>query len=192
MPKIRVEQKQGESGDALELVEDEGVKAWGAHTELLVVGQPHPRLEGREKVTVRARYASDVPLPGQLYARVLRSPPPHARIRRIDVSRVEKAPGVHAVICSANAPHMPWYEEGVLFETTVKFVGDEVAAVAAESEELAEDALRLIEVDYEPLPFVTSVEEALRPGAPKIHDAGNIAGEPQIYERGDPEAGLRE
>ncbi len=192
MPKLRVEQKLGKNGAAIQVVEEEGVRSWGQDADLVVVGQPHPRLEGREKVTGRARYASDVRLPGQLYARVLRSPHPHARIRSIDISRAEKAPGVHAVICAANVPHIPWYEEGVLFESTVRLVGDEVAAVAAESEELAEDALGLIEVDYEPLPFVTSIEEALRPGAPKVHDTGNIAGEPKTYERGDPEAGLRE
>jgi xanthine dehydrogenase YagR molybdenum-binding subunit len=190
--KIRVEQKQGQNGDEIQLVEEEGVRAWGPQTELLVVGQPYPRLEGREKVTGRARYASDVRLPGQLYARVLRSPYLHARIRRVDISKAEQAPGVHAVICAENAPRIPWYEEGVLFETRVRFVGDEVAAVAAESEELAEDALRLIEVDYEPLSFVTTMDEALRPDAPEVHDGGNVAGEPETYQRGDPDAGLRQ
>jgi xanthine dehydrogenase YagR molybdenum-binding subunit len=190
--KIRVEQKQGENGDEIQLIEEEGIRAWGPQTDFFVVGQPHPRLEGREKVTGRARYASDVRLPGQLSARVLRSPYPHARIRRIDVSKAEQAPGVHAAICAENVPRIPWYEEGVLFETRVRFVGDEVAAVAAESEELAEDALRLIEVDYEPLSFVTTMDEALGPGAPELHEGGNVAGEPESYQRGDPDAGLRE
>jgi CO/xanthine dehydrogenase Mo-binding subunit len=192
MPKLRIKQTQGENGNEIEFVEEEGARNWNAQTDLVVVGRPHPRLEGREKVTGRAHYASDVRLPGQLYARVLRSPFPHARVRRIDVTKAEQAPGVHAVISSANAPHIPWYEEGALFESTVRFVGDEVAAVTAESEELAQDALRLIEVDYESLPFVTSIEEALRPGAPEVHEGGNIAGEPKTYERGDPDAGLRQ
>ncbi|MBW3634566.1 MAG: xanthine dehydrogenase family protein molybdopterin-binding subunit, partial [Chloroflexi bacterium] len=194
MPKRRVEQKQGQNGDEneIQLVEEEEVSAWSSQTDLQIVGQSHPRLEGREKVTGRARYASDVRLPGQLYARVLRSPYPHAHVRRIDVSKAEQAPGVHAVVSAANVPDIPWYEEGVLFESTVRFVGDEVAAVAAESEELARDALRLIEVDYEPLSFVSSIEEALRPGAPTVHEGGNIAGEPKTYQRGDPDAGLRQ
>jgi xanthine dehydrogenase YagR molybdenum-binding subunit len=192
MPEIRVKQKQGQDGTEIELIEEEGVRAWPPDAELRVVGQPHPRLEGREKVTGRARYSSDVRLPGQLYARVLRSPHPHARISAIDINAAERAPGVHAVICKENVPHIPWYEEGVLFESTVRLVGDEVAAVAAESEEQAEDALCLIEVAYEPLPFVSTIAEALRPDAPHVHDQGNIAGEPQFYERGDPEAGLRE
>ena len=72
----------------------------------------------------------------------------------------------------------------------MRFVGDEVAAVAAETEEIAEDALRLIEVEYEPLPFVADLEAALRPDAPKLREGGNIAGEPKVYERGDVEAGL--
>lgn len=192
MPEIRVKPKQGENGTELELIEDEGVRAWAPDADLQIVGQPHPRLEGREKVTGRARYASDVRLPGQLYARVLRSPHPHARIVSIDISEAERAPGVHAVIHAGNVPRIPWYEEGVLFESTVRFVGDEIAAVAAESEEQAEDALRLIEVEYEPLPFVSTIEEALAPDAPWVYDDGNIAGEPKTYERGDPDAGLRD
>ena len=194
MPKLRVEQKTNENGEAneIQLVEEEGVGAWPSQAELHIVGQPHPRLEGREKVTGRAQYASDVRLPGQLYARVLRSPFPHAHVRRVDVSKAEQAPGVRAVISAANVPHIPWYEEGALFESTVRFVGDEVAAVAAESDELAQDALGLIEVDYGALPFVSSIEEALRPGAPNVHQGGNIAGEPKSYQRGDPDAGLRQ
>ena len=192
MPKLQIAPKQGEDGAEFAVIEDEGVPAWDAETALTIVGQPHPRLEGREKVTGRARYASDVRLPGQLYARVLRSPHPHARVRGIDISQAERAPGVHAVVCAENVPRIPWYEESVLFESTVRMVGDVVAAVAAESDELAQDALRLIDVDYEPLPFATSIAAALRPDAPRIHDGGNIAGEPVTYERGDPERGLRE
>ncbi len=195
MAKLHIEPKQseeGEDGAEFQVVEDEGILAWDADSELLVVGQSYPRLEGREKVTGRARYSSDVRLPGQLYARVLRSPYPHARIRNIDITKAEQSPGVHAVICAANVPRIAWYEESVLFDATVRLVGDEIAAVAAESDELAQDALRLIEVDYESLPFVTTIEEALRPDAPKVHDGGNIAGEPTTYERGDPESGLHE
>ena len=194
MPKLRVEQKQSENSDEneIQLVEEEAVGGWDSRADLRIVGQSHPRLEGREKVTGRAQYASDVRLPRQLYARVLRSPFPHALVRHIDVAKAERAPGVHAVVSAENVPHIPWYEEGALFESTVRFVGDEVAAVAAESEELAQDALRLIEVDYEPLPFVSSIGEARRPGAPKVHDSGNIAGEPKTYQRGNPDGGLRQ
>jgi CO/xanthine dehydrogenase Mo-binding subunit len=152
MPILHVEEQAGEGGDkALKVVESANVAPWGADAEFVVVGQRHPRVEGAEKVTGRARYTYDVRLPGQLYARVLRSPHPHARIARIDTSRAEALPGVHAVLSVANAPDMAWYQESRLFDRTVRFVGDEVAAVAADSEEIAEDALRLIEVVYEPL-----------------------------------------
>lgn len=123
-----------------------------------VTGAPCPRLEGGEKVTGRAQYACDVRLPGQLYARVLRSPVPHARISRIDASRAAALPGVHAVLSVANAPEIEWYEGTRLFDRHVRFHGDEVAAVAAESEELAEDALRAIDVDFEPLPFAIGMD----------------------------------
>jgi CO/xanthine dehydrogenase Mo-binding subunit len=137
------------------------------------------RVEGPEKVSGKAKYACDIRLEGQLYARVLRSPLPHARIKRIDASRAQALPGVHAVLSSANAPDIEWYETSRLFDRTLRFVGDEVAAVAADSEEIAEDAVRLIEVDYEALPFKTGLDDGER-------------GEPQVKSRGDLERGMRE
>ena len=135
------------------------------------------RLEGADKVTGRARYASDVRLPGQLYARILRSPHPHARIVRVDPSRAEALPRVHGVLSSANAPDMSWYQDSRLFDSTVRYIGDEVAAVAAESEDIAEDALRLIEVQYLPRAFDTGEGEPVRS---------------KLQERGAAEGGLRE
>ena len=144
-----------------------------------VTGEPHPRLEGGEKVTGRAEYSSDVRLPGQLYARVLRIPLPHARISRIDMTRAQSLPGVHAVLSIANAPEIDWYENTRLFDRTLRFNGDEVAAVAAESEELAEEALLAIDVEYEPLPFAVTIDAGMR-------------GEPVVEARGDAARGLRE
>ena len=129
------------------------------------------RLEGREKVSGKARYASDVRLPGQLYARVLRSPHPHAKVLRVDTSRAEALGGVHAVVSSSNGPDISWYEDSRLFDSTVRFIGDEVAAVAAESEELAADALRLIEVQYLPLAF--DVVDG-KPADTKVQERGNV------------------
>jgi len=129
------------------------------------------RREGREKVTGTAKYSTDVRLPGQLYAKVLRSPHPHARIVAVDTSRAESLGGVHAVISSVNAPDITWYEDSRLFDTTVRFIGDEVAAVAAESEEIAEDALRLIRVDYLPLAFDVSDG---KPAESKVQERGNV------------------
>jgi CO/xanthine dehydrogenase Mo-binding subunit len=193
MPILHVEKQAGAEGDeTLKVVELGSVAAWEADARFTVVGQPHSRVEGAEKVTGRAQYTYDIRLPGQLYARVLRSPLPHARITHIDTARAAALPGVHAVLSSANAPEIAWYEESRLFDQTVRFVGDEVAVVAAESEEIADDALRLIEVDYQPLPFVVDIAAALQPNAPYLYEPGNIAGEPQVYKRGDIEAGFRE
>lgn len=191
MATIQVSQQGTGDETTVEVVEEDRLQSWPKDGSLAIVGKAHPRLEGNEKVTGRARYTYDVRLPGQLYARVLRSPHPHARIERIDTSAAERLPGVYAVLSSANAPDIAWYDESVLFDTTVRMIGDEVAAVAAESEEIAEDALRLIEVTYTPLPFVTDLEAALEPDAPKVWEGGNITEEPKVYDRGDADAGLK-
>ena len=193
MPTMHINKlRNGESaGEEYQIIETTGLPDWQTDAELAIVGRPLPRVEGTEKVTGRARYAADIRLPGLLYARVLRSPLPHAHIRHIDTTRAAALPGVRAVLSAANAPEIPWYQDGVLFERTLRFVGDEVAAVAADTEEIAEDALRLIEVEYEALPFVIDLDAALQPDAPKLRESGNIAGEPSIYQRGDLEAGFQ-
>jgi xanthine dehydrogenase YagR molybdenum-binding subunit len=185
--------REGKDESTIDVEEKQTLASWPVDAQLGVVGTPQPRREGPEKVTGRARYSYDIRLPNQLYARVLRSPYPHARIRRIDTRRAEQLPGIHAVLSSANGPDIDWYEEKCrLFATTLRFVGDEVAAVAAESEEIAEDALRLIEVEYEPLPFVLELEQAGQDGAPLVHPgkSRNRIDEPKVYSRGDPEQGL--
>ncbi|HEX2677569.1 MAG TPA: molybdopterin cofactor-binding domain-containing protein, partial [Polyangiales bacterium] len=140
-----------------------------------VVGRPHPRVEAPEKVTGRARYSADVRLPKQLQGRIVRSPHPHARILRVDTSAARALPGVHAVISSADAPAIRWYENSLLFDTTVRFIGDEVAALAAETEELAEDAARLIRVEYEVLPFKVALQEGAR-AKREVTRRGDLAG----------------
>src|SRR6266536_5964589 len=139
-----------------------------------VIGAPIPRIEGPEKVTGRALYAADISLPGMLWGKILRSPYPHARIQRIDASRAWSVPGVRAVVTGQDVPghyigkilrDMP-----VLCWDRVRYIGDRVAAVAAETPEAAEEALGLIEVDYEDLPAVFDPLEALRPEAPLLHD----------------------
>ena len=192
MTNFRVD-RQGTGEDVtVSIIEEDGVTSWPEQAPLDVVGKGHSRLEGREKVTGRAQYTYDVRLPRQLYAKVLRSPHPHARIVSIDTSAAEQLPGVHAVVSSANSQEIPWYDDSYVFDTTVRLIGDEVAAVAADSEDIAEDALRLIEVTYETLPYVTDLDAALEPDAPKLREGGNIAQEPKVYDRGDAEAGLRE
>ena len=164
------------------------------------VGMPYPRVDARERVTGQAQYTGDITVPEMLYARVLRSPHPHARITRIDTIRAREMTGVHAVltreqcdvIWSSGDSHNPRY----LFNNPVRFVGDPVAAVAAVDRHIAEAAIKAIDVEYEPLAFVLDEEEALSPGAVEVQPGGNLSprrdGEqlPEIYQRGDLDAGF--
>ena len=153
------------------------------------IGQSVARGEGADKVTGRSVYAADVSLPGMLWGQALRSPFPHARIVGIDVSRAKAAPGVRAVITAADLPDalvgrrlrdMP-----VLARDVVRFVGEKVAAVAADDPAAAEEALLLIDVEYEELPAVFDAADAMSPGAPELHPAmSDYAGLPQ------PESGI--
>ena len=167
---------------------------------LSVVGRSRPRIDALERVTGAARYTGDVKLPGMAYARVLRSPHPHARITRIDTRRAREMPGVHAVLARENCDTI-WgsgdqQNPRYLFNNPVRFVGDPVAAVAAVDRHVAEAAIQAIEVDYEPLDFVLDPEEAVQPGAVEIQPGGNLSrrrdGEalPDTYRRGDVDAGL--
>lgn len=183
---------EGKYYDRFAIVEEQESKL-GPLTEARLVGKGEPRVDGLERVTGRAVYTFDVQLPGMLYARVLRSPHPHARIKHVDVSRAAALPGVRAVISHDNVPATPWIDNRQLFDPVVRFAGDEVAAVAADNEYVAEDALELIAVEYETLSFVVDGEEALRPGAPQVHPAGNlVGGKPKTYERGDVQRGFAE
>ena len=138
-----------------------------------LIGKRIPKLDAPEKASGKTRYIHDIDLPGQLHARILRAGEVHARILSIDTSAAKALPGVHAVITAADVPwqrpigvakdHLP------LKTDRVRSPRDEIAAVAAESVEIAETALRLIKVTYEPLRAVTGVEQALQPGAPPLH-----------------------
>ncbi|MDQ3167923.1 MAG: xanthine dehydrogenase family protein molybdopterin-binding subunit [Chloroflexota bacterium] len=187
----QVERQEGEDGEVtLSVAEGTPLSPWDAGAALRIVGTPRTRLEGIEKVTGSAQYAYDVRLAGQLYAGILRSPHPHARLTRVDTSAAAALPGVHAVISLADAPDIDWYDDSKLFDPTLRFAGDEVAAVAAEDEDIVADALRLVVAEYEPLPFAIDIVAALAPGATPIHEGGNVESE-KTYERGDVEAGLR-
>lgn len=142
--------------------------------ETKVVGTSHPRLEGREKVLGQAIYIDDMSVPRMLHGRLLRSPHPHARIVRIDTSAALAFPGVRAVLTAADLPdrrHGPFVADApILARGVAKHIGEPVAAVAAESLEIAELALELIEVTYEALPSVLDPDAALEPGSPLVHD----------------------
>ncbi len=167
---------------------------------LTTVGGVTPRIDAPERVTGQARYTGDIQLPAMLYGRVLRSPHPHARLRRVDTRAAARLPGVRAII-SRDTCDVVWTSgdsrnDRFLFNNPVRFVGDAVAAVAAVDRHTAEEALEAIVVDYEPLEFVLEPEEALRPGAVDIHPGGNLAPDgrgahaPDTYARGDLDAGF--
>src|SRR5438552_14559533 len=144
-----------------------------------VIGQPLPKIDAWGKVTGETRYADDLVLPRMAYAKLLRSPHPHALIKRIDTSRARAVPGVYAVITGHDLPRVKFgilpvsQDEEALCTEKVRMVGDAVAAVAAVDEETAERAAELIEVDYEPLRPLMSIEEALAHPEVRIHEYGD-------------------
>ncbi|MCP4900661.1 MAG: xanthine dehydrogenase family protein molybdopterin-binding subunit, partial [bacterium] len=150
------------------------------------------------RVSGTAVYPHDVSLPDMLHGAILRCPHPHAKVVRIDTATAEKMPGVRAVLtASSQGADLPWYQRGEtvygqLFDSHCRHEGEEVAAVAADTPQQAMDALRVIDVEYEVLPFVIDDEVALTPDAPLVHDSGNTVGEPRVRERGDIEAGWAE
>src|SRR5262245_59871387 len=173
-----------------------------AQKEFSVVGKRIPRIDAYERVTGQAQYTGDIQLPGMLYARVLRSPHPHAKIVGIDTSKAEKLPGVKAIAHYENAK-VKWSSGGrthprFIFNNPVRYVGDPVAAVAATDRHTAEDALKLIAVQYEKIPHVLDANEALKPDAPKITPNGNLsvgkgaASAPIEESWGDVEKGFQE
>ncbi len=176
--------------------------------ELSYIGKPIPPRDGPVKATGAAEYTVDITLPGMLCGKILRSPHPHARIVNIDTTRAERLPGVKAVVTARDSlkikhgfvetPRYPADQYPIAVDR-VRHVGEEVAGVAAVDEETAEEALRLIEVEYEELPAVFDVEEAMKPGAPEIHPSHpkvsapymNIGGKTETS-WGDVEKGFQE
>jgi len=142
-------------------------------TSFSAIGQPVTQEEGPEKVSGKALYAADLLLPGMLWGKVLRSPYAHAHILRIDTARARQVPGVHAVLTGQDLPDRRvgrlLRDIPVLARDRVLFVGEKVAAVAAETLEAAEEALALIDVSYEELPPVFDPEEAMHSLAPTLH-----------------------
>jgi xanthine dehydrogenase YagR molybdenum-binding subunit len=151
--------------------------AWPTKPRLL--GTAVKRLDGPDKVTGRARYTYDINRPGMIYGKIVRSPHPHARVVAVDLSAAEKAPGVKAVLA--------YREPG----TQVMYQGDPVAGVAADTEEHAQDAARLVKVQYEPLPHLASVEQAMAATAPAVFPNGNTR-TGSAEETGDLDAGFKQ
>ncbi len=155
----------------------------GVISNYSVVGKRVPRTDSVPKVKGEAKFSADLYLPGMLYAKVVRSPYAHAKILNIDTSRAEKLPGVRAIITGRDAIPYRWgvfaYTRDMQFlpADKARFFGQEVAAVAAINEEIAQEAVDLIKVEWEPLPHVLDAEQALLEGAPQLHDdkPGNVS-----------------
>ncbi len=139
-------------------IPDDELQPWDADSQLRVVGKAVPRVDAYDKVTGKAQYTRDLKLPGLLYGVVVRSPYAAARVRKVDTSAAEKMPGVRAVY--------------VLDRGQVRFQGHELAAVAADTLEQAEDAVRAVKVEYEPGPFVVTLAQAMREDAPVVMPGG--------------------
>ena len=145
---------------------------------LRIIGKGERRVDGLGKVTGRAKFAADYNVGHQLYGKVLRAEHPHARILRIDTAAAKRLAGVEAVLTGQDIPGekaigIVVKNQAILASDKVRYLGDGVALVAAATREIAEAALRLIKVDYEPLPVVSDPEEALAPDAPRIHGEDN-------------------
>lgn len=156
------------------------------------VGQSAQRVDAVKLALGKPAFADDFPVSGMLYGKILHSPHAHARIKRIDISRARKLKGVHAVLTYHDLPAVrfttagqsypePSPHDALVLDSKLRFVGDRVAAVAAETEEIAERALALIDVEYEVLPAIFEMADALKAGAPRIHDEADASGPLGIY-----------
>ena len=149
------------------------------------VNRAVPRIEGADKVSGNMRYAADLPFPAALSAKMLRASLPHARILGIDTSKAARLPGVRGIITGADVAGvmvgLRMKDMPLLAQERVRYAGEPVAAVAADSDDIAEEALGLIDVQYQELPFVTDPLEAIRPGTPLLHE--NPAGYKNAPER---------
>lgn len=145
-------------------------------SELNIVGKREPMLDAWEKATGKAKYTDDLSMPGMLYGKILRSPLPHAKILKVDLTEALKVPGVKDAISGRDIPKRKYgivpkaKDEYALAIEKVRYIGDEVAAVVATSLEAAEEAISKIKVEYEELPAVFDPLEAMKPGAPAIHE----------------------
>lgn len=165
--------------------------------DYVVVGKRVPKIDGPVIVTGKALYSVDDQVPGMLYGKILTSPHAHASIKRIDVSKAAALPGVRATLTYQDTLPVAYKDQLRVLDSKVRYVGDEVAAVAAYTEEIADEALRLIEVEYDVKPAVFDPEEALKPGAPLLYEdndlfpGGNLINNTVYkYENGDIEKGF--
>ncbi|MFF2876001.1 xanthine dehydrogenase subunit D [Gottfriedia sp. NPDC057991] len=154
------------------------------------------RPDGLSKVSGEMKYLTDLSFPNMLYGKVLRSTEPHAEILSISIEEAEKLSGVRAIVTYKDIPGLNGFglifpDQPVFCKDRVRYVGDAIAAIAADTEEIAEQALHLIKVEYRKLPVIDSPELALRLDSPKLHEQGNILHQSK-YQKGDVEQGFRD
>ena len=174
IPTVRMKAKAGFEGKPVEMdinPAEGDLKPWDLDTKFDVMKGRYPRIEGPLKVTGKAKYTYDIKLPGMLWGRMVGAAVPHAEVVKIDTSKAERLPGVKAV----------WTTES----RTVRFAGQDIAAVAATTPEIALDAARLIEVTYNEKPFITDLEKAMEAGAPPVYSPEQVPGSSQIPRNGN-------
>jgi CO/xanthine dehydrogenase Mo-binding subunit len=159
-----------------------------------IIGKPERRVDAWGKVTGRAKFAEDYGVAHQLWGKVLRAEHPHAKILKVNTTRAKQLPGVEAVLTAKDIPGSQMFgivvkNQAILATDRCRYLGDGVALVAAQSREIADEALAMIEVEYEPLPVVSDPEYAMKPGAPLIHEEGNIFVHHKVR-KGDVEEGF--
>jgi xanthine dehydrogenase YagR molybdenum-binding subunit len=158
------------------------VASWPPANERKLIGKSIKRQDGPLKSRGAAKYSYDIIRPGMLYGRLLDSPHPHARVKAIDLSAAQKLPGVRAVLALKDTANPD--------AAKVMYAGEEVAAVAATTEEIAADAIRLIKVEYEVLPHLATIEQARKAEAPLVFPKGNVS-QPAVQQEGDADAALK-
>src|SRR5512143_2682847 len=165
---------------------------WGDDAELHVVGQRVPRMDAIEKVTGDARYTADIQLAGMLHVALLRAPVARGRVTALDISPALTLPGVRGGLTIDDVPDIKL--DGVrLFDRAIHYANQPVAAICADTIEIAERALRAIVITIEADPHVITAEQALAPGAPRVKSSGNTPRtSPRVISRGNVEAGLRD
>ena len=169
---------EGDLRDVTVVIPDDEPTPWQWGERFSIVGKSTPRVDGALKATGVAHYTYDLELPNMLHGAILRSPFPHARVRSIDLSAAKRLGGVRVVLA--------------LDDREIRFAGQEVAAVAALSTDIAADALKLIKVDYETLPFVVDMEAALPESAPRVFGSGSNVGRAMTSSVGDIARGLEQ
>ncbi|MEA3313803.1 MAG: molybdopterin cofactor-binding domain-containing protein [Caldisericota bacterium] len=160
------------------------------------IGKSVPRIDAPDKASGKIKYMSDLNFPGMLFGKILRAKYPHALIKRIDTTKAKALPGVVTVVTWEDIPGLNGFgivvpDQPVLCEDKVRYIGDAVAAVAAETKEIAEEAIKLITVEYKPLPIVDDPIEAMQPDALRVHEDSNIHLHTKIN-RGDMAKGFKD